>query len=151
MRERRQPIVSPPQGAATASLDYCVPFFDTDAMGIVHHANYVRYLELSRVEFLRLHDQPYQRYVEQGFHVAVIRVETHYHRSLRFDETVRITCWLDWVKGVSLGFRYVLHCNDHVVLTGSTDHAVVDLQGRPRAMPKERRDVFVKLLAQAQG
>ncbi len=149
MRERRHPITAAPKSAATATLDYRVPFFDTDAMGIVHHANYVRYLELSRVEFLRQHDEPYQRYVEQGLHVAVIRVETHYHRSLRFDEVVRVTCWLDWVKGVSLGFRYVLHCDDQVVLTASTDHAVVDLQGRPRPMPSERRDVFRRLLAGA--
>ena len=147
MRERHQPITVPPSGAATVSLDYRVPFFDTDAMGIVHHANYVRYLELSRVEFLRVHDKPYQEYVAQGFHVAVIRVETHYHRSLRFDDVVRITCWLDWVKGVSLGFRYALHCDDQLVLSAATDHAVVDLQGRPTPMPKERREVYRRLLS----
>jgi acyl-CoA thioester hydrolase len=146
MRERRQPITAAPDGVATANVDYRVPFFDTDAMGIVHHANYVRYLELSRVEFLRQHDEPYQRYVEQGFHVAVIRVETHYHRSLRFDDVVRITCWLDWVKGVSLGFRYVLTCDGQLVLSASTDHAVVDMQGRPHRMPPERRDAFRRLL-----
>ena len=40
-----------PSGAQTSSIDYRVPFYDTDAMGIVHHANYVRYLELARVAF----------------------------------------------------------------------------------------------------
>lgn len=146
MRERRQPITAAPDGVATANVDYRVPFFDTDAMGIVHHANYVRYLELSRVAYLEQHDQPYQRYVEQGLHVAVIRVETRYHRSLRFDDRVAITCWLDWVKGVSLGFRYVLRCGGELVLTAATDHAVVDLDGRPHRIPQERRDAFRRLL-----
>lgn len=144
----QQPLIdSPPPGAKVATLEYRVPFFDTDAMGIVHHANYVRYLELSRVAFLETFDQPYQRYVEQGMHVAVVRVETRYHRSLRFDDRVQISCWLDWIKSVSLGFRYVLRCDDQLIMTASTDHAVVDLQGRLHPMPKERRDAFRTLLA----
>lgn len=146
MRSTDDVIDAPPPGVAVATLEYRVPFFDTDAMGIVHHANYVRYLELSRVAFLEQHDQPYQRYVDQGLHVAVIRVETRYHRSLRFDDRVQIACWLDWVKGVSLGFRYALHCQGHLVLTATTDHAVVDFQGRPHRIPKERRDAFRRLL-----
>lgn len=147
MRDTHARIESAPAGVASSTLEYRVPFFDTDAMGIVHHANYVRYLELARVAFLEEHDQPYQRYVDQGLHVAVIRVETRYHRSLRFDDRVLITCWLDWVKGVSLGFRYALRCKGDLVMTASTDHCVVDLQGRPHRMPTERRDVFRRLLA----
>lgn len=147
MRDRAALIEAAPFGVAVAKLEYRVPFFDTDAMGIVHHANYVRYLELSRVAYLEEHDQPYQRYIDQGLHVAVIRVETRYRRSLRFDDRVQIACWLDWVKGVSLGFRYALHCNRELVMTATTDHAVVDLQGRPQPIPKERREAFRRLLA----
>ena len=42
-----QPVKSPTDRAAISIYRYTVPFFDTDAMGIVHHANYVRYLELA--------------------------------------------------------------------------------------------------------
>lgn len=147
MRDRDLPIESAPHGVAVSKLVYRVPFFDTDAMGIVHHANYVRYLELSRVAYLEEHDLPYQSYIDQGLHVAVIRVETRYRRSLRFDDRVQIACWLDWVKGVSLGFRYALHLDRELVMTATTDHAVVDAQGRPHAIPKERREAFRRLLA----
>lgn len=146
MRDSHELIECAPPGVAVAKFEYRVPFFDTDAMGIVHHANYVRYLELARVAFLEQHDQPYQRYVEQGLHVAVIRVETRYHRSLRFDDRVTVACWLEWVKGVSLGFRYALHCQEQLVMTATTDHCVVDFQGRPHRMPTERRDAFRRLL-----
>ena len=44
--------LSLPSGAPMSSVQYRVPFYDTDAMAIVHHANYVRYLELVRVRFL---------------------------------------------------------------------------------------------------
>ena len=35
-------------------VDYHVNFFDTDAMEVVHHSNYIRWFEIGRVEFLRM-------------------------------------------------------------------------------------------------
>ena len=40
-----------------------MPFYETDAMGVVHHSNFVRYLELARVAWLDAHDRPYVEYV----------------------------------------------------------------------------------------
>ena len=45
-----------------------VPFYETDAMGIVHHANYVKYLELARVVYLEEHDRSYRDYMAEGLH-----------------------------------------------------------------------------------
>jgi acyl-CoA thioester hydrolase len=128
-----------PQGVATSSVDYRVPFYDTDAMGIVHHANYVRYLELARVRFLEQHDESYSRYVEQGFHVVVIRVELELKRATRFDETLTVTCWLERVRYASLAFGYQIRCADALTALAETRHAVVNLQGRPAPMPEPRR------------
>ena len=52
----------PPPGATASSVRHHVPFFETDAMGIVHHANYVRFLELVRVVWMDEHDRPYREY-----------------------------------------------------------------------------------------
>jgi YbgC/YbaW family acyl-CoA thioester hydrolase len=93
-----------PDGAATSALEYRVPFYDTDAMAIVHHANYVRYLELARVRFLQEHDEPYSRYVAQGYHVVVTRVDVSLKRATRFDELLRVTCWLERVRNATLAF-----------------------------------------------
>ena len=46
----------PPAGATTSTVRHRVPFYETDAMAIVHHANYVRYFELARVVWLDEHD-----------------------------------------------------------------------------------------------
>ena len=128
-----------PEDAATSTFTYTVPFFDTDAMGIVHHANYVRYLELARVQFLADHDRPYDEYIAGGRHVAVIGVETRYHQACRFDETLHITCWLRWVRAASLGFGYVIDKAGQKVVSATTDHAVVTLEGRPTRMPADVR------------
>jgi acyl-CoA thioester hydrolase len=115
-----------------------VPFFDTDAMGIVHHANYVHYLELARILWLDEHDQPYRAYIEQGIHYATTRVELDYRRAARFDDWIEISAWLDWVRGASLRLDYQLICAGECVATASTVHASVNDEGRVRRLPKER-------------
>ena len=61
---------APPAGAATSEVRHRVPFYETDAMGVVHHSNYVRYLELARIAWLAVHDQLYALYVAQGMPFA---------------------------------------------------------------------------------
>jgi acyl-CoA thioester hydrolase len=115
-----------------------VPFYETDGMAVVHHANYVRYFELARIVWLDEHDVPYHRVVEKGIHYATTRVEVAYHRPARFDDVVEITTWLDWARGASLRMAYVLRCKDVIVATGASEHAAVDLEGRIRRLPRER-------------
>ena len=135
-----------PDGATTSAVEYRVPFYDTDAMAIVHHANYVRYLELARVRFLQEHDEPYSMYVKRGYHVEVTRVDVSLKRATRFDELLRVTCWLERVRNATLAFGYQIHNDGQLTLTGSTEHGVVNLEGRPPRMPVERRDRLLGLL-----
>ena len=116
-----------------------VAFFDTDAMGIVHHANYVRFFELARIAWLDEHDRPYREYVAQDRHFATTHVSVHYANSATFDQILEVDCWLEWVRGASLRMAYEIRRGALVLVTGFTDHAMVDGTGRPRRIPKERR------------
>ena len=97
-----KPETSPPSGAVVSRYQHRVAFFETDAMGIVHHSNYIRHLELARIHWLDEHDQPYRIYAEQGLHYATTHVEVDYHRSTGFDDRIEIAAWLDWVRGASM-------------------------------------------------
>jgi acyl-CoA thioester hydrolase len=134
-----------PPGATVSCVRHRVPFFETDAMGIVHHANYVRYLELARIVWLDEHDVPYREVVAQGVHYATTRVELAYHRAVRFDDEIEILTWLEWVRGASLRMAYVLRCNGAAIASGATEHAAVDLEGRLRRLPRERVERLRKL------
>ena len=147
----RDPRLSVPVHAVTSCVPYRVPFYDTDAMGIVHHANYVRYLELARVRFLQDHDEPYSRYVEQGYHVVVTRVDIQLRRATRFDESLDVVAWLERVRSASLCFGYQIRCGDQLTATAGTEHAVVNLQGRPVRMPEARRERLLGLLQASAG
>ncbi len=141
-----RPAPERPAGAAASSLAHRVAFFETDAMGIVHHANYVRYLELARVVWMDEHDRPYREYVADAFHFATTSVEVRYHRSAAFDDVLTITTWLEAVRGASLRMAYEILRGDERIASGHTEHALVDHDGRPTRFPPEQRAKLRALL-----
>jgi acyl-CoA thioester hydrolase len=136
-----------PEGARKSRIEYRVPFYDTDAMRVVHHANYVRYLELARVAFLREHDEPYTRYVERGIQVVVTRVELQLRRATRFDELLHVEAWLERVRHASFSFGYAIACSGELCALGTTEHAVVDLEGNLKRMTEAHRARLLALAA----
>jgi acyl-CoA thioester hydrolase len=126
-----------------------VPFYETDAMGVVHHSNFVRWLELARVRWLEEHHRPYPEYLAAGRHFAVIRVEVDYRIPVRFDEEVAVTVWPEWVRGATLRMAYRLATPGGLVALAATDHALVDDTGRPRRIPREERDTLRRLCGAA--
>jgi acyl-CoA thioester hydrolase len=140
---------SPPAGTRSSTIVYRVPFYDTDAMRVVHHARYVHYLELARIVFLDEHDRPYREYVAEGLHYAVTRVEIAYQMAARFDDRLQVTCWIDWLKRVSLQIGYVIRRGDDVIATAVTEHAMVSDEGKLVPIPPARRAVLALLLPSA--
>jgi acyl-CoA thioester hydrolase len=140
---------SPPAGARISVVVHRVPFYETDAMGIVHHSNYIRHMELARIVWLDEHHRPYREYVAEGLHFATTRVEVDYRRSAAYDDELAIVTWMEWVRGASLRMAYEIRRGDVVLVTGATEHAVVDLAGRLRRIPQERRAELAKLAVSA--
>ena len=108
-------------------------------MGVVHHANYLHYFEQARIVWLEEHDRPYTDYVAMGLHFAVTRVEANYRRSARFDDRLEVKTWVEKIRGASLRMGYELTCDGEVLVTGATEHAAVDTEGRVRRIPNDRR------------
>ena len=142
-------LPSPPEGVPRSIATHRVPFYETDAMGVVHHAQYVHLLEEARILFLDEHDVPYRSYVEQDLHFAVTRIELVYLQAARFDDRIETTVWVEWARGASLGIGYELRCRDVLLASALTEHAMVDGSGRPARIPRERRDNLKKLAARA--
>ena len=120
-------------------LDHRVGFHETDAMGIVHHANYLKFFEDARVAWLDEHDRGYGHYMELGLHFAVTHVEVDYSRSARFDDRLCVTTWMEWVRGASLRMGYRISLGEDTIVTGATEHASVNGEGRVRRIPREDR------------
>ena len=95
-----------PEGATTITFQHRVGFHETDAMGIVHHSNYLKFCENARVIWLETHDKSYPEWMEMGLHFAVTHVELDYRWSTRFDDILDVTTWLEWVRGASLAMGF---------------------------------------------
>ncbi len=135
-----RPSAIVPAGATTITIPHRIGFFETDGMGIVHHANYLRHCENARVVWLETHDRAYPDWIAAGLHFAVTRVELDYRRPARFDDRIEITTWLEWVGGASLAMAYAIGCRDELLVSGRTEHAAVDGEGRVRRIARADRE-----------
>jgi acyl-CoA thioester hydrolase len=131
-----------PDKRCVSTLEHRVSFFETDAMKVVHHSNYIRYFELARVKWLDEFDEPYLRYVERDIHFATTKVHALYHLSARYDDILDVQTWVDWVRGASLRMSYSIDRDGTPLVTGWTEHALVSGEGKVRRIPKENRARF---------
>lgn len=67
-----------------------VSFSDTDAMGVAHHANYLRYCEESRVAWMRRHGLTKQHYPDRELCLAVIESRIRHLRPVRFEDEIQV-------------------------------------------------------------
>ncbi len=112
-----------------------VRFAETDAMGIVHHAAYLPYLEEARVEFLRAAGHPFDEIRESGAELPVVEVAVRYLRPLRFDEVVVVHLQVAEVRGATFVLGYLLTATGEPRATAVTVHGVVGPNGRPVRCP----------------
>jgi acyl-CoA thioester hydrolase len=117
-------------------------FAETDAMGIVHHAAYLLYLEEARVAYLRHVGHPYEEVRRDGSNFAVLEVAVRYRRPLVFDEVVDVRLRQGAVSGASFQLAYLLTVDDDVRATAVTVHGCVDPGGKARRLPAWVAEIF---------
>ena len=113
-----------------------VRFAETDAMGIVHHASYLPYLESARVEYLRSVGHPYLEVRQRdGVDFAVLEVAVRYEAALRFDDDVDVHVLLASATRATFQIAYLLTIGERVHATAVTVHGAVMPDGRPTRLP----------------
>ncbi len=115
-----------------------VIYGDTDQMGVVYYANYLRFFEAGRNEFLRAKGLRYREVEERlGVLLPVSEAAVAYKASARYDDLLTIETALAELRRVSARFDYRILRGEELVATGHTVHACVDPQGRIRRVPPE--------------
>lgn len=126
----------------TNITSYRVIYGDTDQMGVVYYANYLRWFERGRSEFLRQIGLPYANIEAAGFHFPVAEVKCRYAQSARYDDVIDIATTLVDVSRVYLSFEYKIsrQADQLTLATGSTKHACIDREGQLKRIPKTLAD-----------
>jgi acyl-CoA thioester hydrolase len=116
-----------------------VIYGDTDQMGVVYYANYLRYFEAGRNEFIRAKGLRYRDFeATYGLRLPVADAGVSYKVPARYDDLLTVETALVEAKRASARFGYrVLRDDGELLATGHTVHACVDLAGRVQRMPRE--------------
>lgn len=119
---------------------------DTDAGGIVYYANYMKFMERARSEWLRaegIEQTPLKE--AEGLIFVVVDVEAHYRKPARYGELLQVTCQVDETTRASLTFKQEIYLQDEsqggargdLLLEGRVRVACLDANKyRPRPLPK---------------
>ena len=115
-----------------------VIYGDTDQMGVVYYANYLRYFEAGRNEFIRAKGLRYRDF-EREFRLMlpVVEAGVQYHKPARYDDLLTVEIAITELKRASARFGYRVLRDGEVLATGHSVHACVDLDGRIQRMPKQ--------------
>jgi YbgC/YbaW family acyl-CoA thioester hydrolase len=110
--------------------DRRVAFADTDAMGVVHHANYLRYCEEARVSWMRSRDLVLTHFPQTERILAVIHYQVWHMKPCTFDDALRIFLQVRG-QGLKAHFQYAMYKGDVRICEAETLHITVDKQLRP--------------------
>ena len=122
-----------------------VNYSEIDQMGVVYHARYLVWLDVARCEHLRLTGLSYRELEERGFRMVVAELGMRYLRGARYDDEVRVRCWVREVASRKVVFGYALHRvgDGELLATATTAMFTLDASMRPARLPN---DVASRLL-----
>jgi acyl-CoA thioester hydrolase len=110
---------------------------DTDGGGVVYYANYLKFMERARTEWLRAQGHSQAELVQEfGFVFAVVEVQVSYRKPARLDDELIVTCLPVPEGRVSIRFRQCVRRGDVTLADGEVRVACVDSKTfRPRGLP----------------
>ena len=127
-------------------VDHRVNYSETDQMGFVYHANYLVWLDMARTEHLRSTGVTYKDMEERGVFLAVTEARIRYRQAARYDDMVRIRCWVRDLASRRVVFGYAVERAGTGDLLATAETALIALDHR-RALARVPADVMERLHA----
>jgi len=128
------------------SWTHWVSYGETDAMGLAYYGNYLHWFEQARSHFLREFGASYADIEERGLFLPVREAFCRYRSPARYDQKIAVRTGISTWGRASLTFSYEIYnrTRDNTFMSrGYTQHACVDEQGRPCAVPQWLKDIFI--------
>ena len=116
-------------------IEIRVRYQETDGQGRVHHANYLTWFELGRVELLRAAGHSYRELEEAGIFLVVAEVSVQYKLPAFFDDRLRVRTTTVRAKGARIEHRYEVLRGEDLLAEGTTAVACIDRRGRVARLP----------------
>ncbi len=110
---------------------HTVQYYETDKMGIVHHSNYVRWMEEARVDFLRQIGWGFEKLEAEGLVSPVVSISGRYRAASVFPEEITIRVSVAELRGAVLKLEYLMtNSAGATVFEGTSEHCFLGGNGR---------------------
>lgn len=115
-----------------------VIYADTDAMGIVYHANYLKWFEIGRTELFRDMGIVYADLEKEGYFLPLTESYCHYLFPARYDDIIVVETELEYLRRASVRFNYRIwnEAKETILVEGYTLHAFLNGSGKIVRAPK---------------
>lgn len=123
-----------------------VNYYETDKMGVVHHSNYIRYMEEARCAWLESIEMPFALLEENGVTIPVLAVNCSYKYHATFGDTVLVKTFAKEYSGVKMIIGYEITDKEtgKIFLTGETKHCFTSRELKPINLKKNFPDFHGK-------
>lgn len=127
----------------THSLDIRVYYEDTDAGGIVFYANYLKFTERARTEYLRsMGFENKSLREDSGVLIVVRHVDADYHRSAELDDVLTVKTSVDEMKNSSFTMQQSIFCNDRLLFEMKVRLVCVGQDKKPTRIPDDLKQAL---------
>jgi acyl-CoA thioester hydrolase len=118
-------------------------YYETDQMGVIHHSNYIRFMEEARVDLMQQLGIGMVQMESLGIIIPVLTVSCEYKRMTRFDEKVTIRLRAKSYNGIKLFLDYTIKnsANGELKAIGSSSHGFITRDGRPISLKKSYPEI----------
>ena len=118
-----------------------VTYADTDQMGVVYYANYLKYFEIGRTEYVRDLGATYKALEEEGVFLAVSEAYCRFRAPARYDELVTVRTWVSRLRPTRIDFSHEVVGESGALLTqGKTILACLGRDRKPMPLPPRLRE-----------
>jgi acyl-CoA thioester hydrolase len=130
-------------GPITA-IEHRVNYSETDQMGFVYHANYLVWMDMARTEHLRGAGMSYRALEAQGVFLAVTDAKIRYRRPARYDDLVRVRCWVRDLgsRRVTFGYAVERSGTDELLATAETSLIALNQERTLARIPESVGDLL---------
>jgi acyl-CoA thioester hydrolase len=119
-------------------MEVRIYYEDTDCGGVVYYANYLKYFERARTQYLEDRGLSVAGLLKEGTQFLVVHAELDYRSPARYGETLTVATKLSAIGNASLTFSHVIRerASHRVVVEGSAKLVTVDLDGKVKRLDK---------------
>ena len=121
------------------TMEIKIYYEDTDCGNVVYYANYLRYMERARTEYMAGRGASVKTLMDQGTLFMIARAEVDYRSSARYGDTLLVETWVSEVPGATLTFQHAMKekTSGKLITECKAVAVCVDPSGKPKRIPRE--------------